>query len=157
MNTFTSYIKSLFATKKIRRIAFLDGDQPLPGVLSAYHKYVVGTGTDTHLIRYKRDDHKEPKILKNLDEVNKVYLTGYRTGKEIVDKFIAGSIQQAVSDGYQHITVISSDYDFIDIFKMAVQINPSASNVSFHIIVPHAQGMMVDTPAQIANIEIIKM
>jgi len=144
-----------FKPKAIKKIAFLDGDQQLAGLLDAYGKYLVGT--ETHLIRLECATHAEPKILRKVLDINKIYLSGLSGGKEIVDKFIAAYIQKAVHDGYGHITVVSSDYDFIDIFKMAVILNPEAADVTFRIIVPHAQGRMVDTPDKIANIEIVKL
>lgn len=140
-----------------KKIAFIDGDQELRGLLNAYHKYIAGTDTETHLIRLKSDKAAEPKVLRHVENINKIYLSGFTQGKEVVDKFITGFIQKAVSDGYTHITIVSSDYDFIDIFKMAVRIDPRASEVTFRMIVPFAQGRMIDTPAQISNIEILKV
>ena len=143
---------------QVKKIAFIDGDQPLPGVLAAYEQYVANTGTETHLVRAFTGG-KPPRILgkDNLKEINKVYLRGYATGKEVTDKYIAGMIQKAVADGYNHITVISSDYDFLDIFKMAVQINPALKTATMRLIVPHATGKMARVEAQVANVEVIKM
>ena len=76
------------------------------------------------------------------------------TGKEITDKFIAAYIQKAIADKFNSITVVSSDYDFIDIFKMAAQISDT-SKLKFRMIVPHAVGRLRDT--KIAGVEIIKM
>lgn len=139
-----------------RKIAFIDGDQPIPTMLNAYNKYLKNTGTETHFVRLKNEVHGEPKALRKINDFNKIYLSGMTTKKEVVDKFIGAYIQRAVSEGYKEITVISSDYDFIDIFKMAVQIDPRASNVSFRMIVPFAQGKLMEVPEQIMNIEIIK-
>src|ERR1035437_7685511 len=132
-----------FKPKAVRKIAFLDGDQPLNGIINSYQKYLVGT--ETHLIRaFTENAHtKEPKVLRMLDKkINKIYLGGYTRGKEIVDKFIGAYIQKAVQDGYKHITVVSSDYDFIDIFKMALVLNPKVTDVTFRIIVPNGRGRM---------------
>ena len=142
--------------KSQKRIVFIDGDQGIPNLISAYQKYVKGTGTETHLIRQIQGGVNPPRALRNMTELNPVYLHGYTSGKEIVDKFIGASIQKAISDGYIHITVISSDYDFIDIFKMAVMVDPSATNVSFRMIIPNPTGRLVDLGDKIANIEIIK-
>ena len=142
-----------------KRIAFIDGDQPIEGILSAYNRYVANTNTETHVVRLSNGG-AIPKKLKSFNgdgHVNKIYLNGFKTGKEVVDKFIAGYIQRAVNEGYTHISVISSDYDFIDIFRMAVQIDEKANNVSFHMIIPNPIGSVRNAPAKIANITITKM
>jgi hypothetical protein len=137
-----------------KRIAFLDGDQPLPGILHAYDKYLKGT--ETHLVRLKDDSAGEPKVLRGKHGFNKIYLSGYKAGKEVTDKFIGAYIQKAVTDGYQFITVVSSDYDFIDTFKMAVVLNPEASKLTFRMIVPNARGVLKEMPDRVMNIEIVK-
>jgi hypothetical protein len=144
--------------KRERKIAFIDGDQRLPGLIKAYQEHVVGTNTETHLIRLmsKSDRNNEPHILRNIEGINKIYLEGFTTGKEVTDKFIGAYIQKAISDGYTHITVISGDYDFIDIFKMAAIVDKKASKLTFRMIVPNAQGRVKDLPDQLLNIEIIK-
>lgn len=144
---------SFFRKKKI---AFIDGDQPLHQVLKAYNKYIANTGTETHLIRIKEEQHNEPKALRNVSGVNKIYLSGMTAKKEVTDKFIGAYIQRAVSEGYREITVISNDYDFIDIFKMAVQVDSAAAKVTFRMIMPKAQGRAVDLPAKMLNIEVIR-
>lgn len=143
---------------QVKKIAFIDGDQPLSEVLAAYDQYVANTGTETHLVRAETNK-KPPKVLRNTKhvEINQVYLRGYATGKEVTDKYIAGMIQKAVADGYKHITVISSDYDFLDIFKMAVRINPALKTATMRLIVPHATGKMARVESRVANVEIIKM
>ena len=159
MLSFLDRLYGFIKTPAIKKIAFIDGDQELPGLLKAYDMYVANTGTQTHLIRLQDTGAGEPKVLKRLNDesVNKIYLSGYTSGKEVVDKFIAGFIQKSITEGYQHITVISSDYDFIDIFRMAVEIEPAAAAVTFRMIVPCPMGRMKQTAAQIANIEVIKM
>jgi hypothetical protein len=144
---------SLFRTKKI---AFIDGDQPIPGALNAYQKYIANTGTETHFIRMQPTYHQEPKMLRGRNDINRIYLSGLTAKKEVTDKFIGAYIQRAVSEGYREITVISNDYDFIDIFKMAVQVDSAASKVTFRMIMPKAQGRAVDLPAKMLNIEVIK-
>ena len=146
-----------FGIARDKKIAFLDGDRPLPGIIDAYKKYLIGT--ETHLVRAYTESksNREPHILRHLGaDINKIYLSGYSTGKEIVDKFIAAYIQKALQDGYTHITVVSSGYDFIDIFKMAVTLNPGMSKVMFRMIVPRPQGRL-DESMELANIEIVKM
>ena len=150
---FSNFFQKFFQ-KKQKSVVFIDGDQGIPVIIATYHKYCKGT--ETHLIRQVFANHNEPKALRELEGPNKVYLNGYTSGKEIVDKFIGASIQKAVQDGYTHITVISSDYDFVDIFKMAVQIDPKANEVSFRMVIPKPQGRLNELGDQIANIEIIK-
>lgn len=149
---------SWFRKKAVKKIAFLDGDQSLPGIIAAYQKYLIGT--ETHLVRVLPPGHSAPRVLTNtpgLSDINKIYLTGYTTGKEVVDKFIGAYIQKSLQDGYKHITVVSSDFDFIDIFKLAVVLNPQATDVTFRIIVPHAQGRMAALPDKVANIEVVRV
>ena len=143
---------SLF--KRPRKIAFLDGDQPLPGILEAHKKHLLGI--ETHLVRLRGENTNEPHILRKVTGINKIYLTGYTTGKEVTDKFIGAYIQKSLQDGFTEITVVSSDYDFIDVFKMAVQLNPAATKVKFRLIVPNMQGKLNDLPETMLNIEIVK-
>ena len=143
---FTRFFNWLNGVKPQRKIAFIDGDQELHAALKAYDAYVANTGTETHFVRLAYPaTHQEPKQLRNRDDFNKVYVEG-TAGKEVVDKFIAGYIQRAVAEGYTHVTVVSNDYDFIDIFKMAVMINEHASEVTFRMVVPFAQGRMAELP-----------
>lgn len=143
-------------TKPVKKIAFLDGDQPLTRTIATYHKYLVGT--ETHLIRFMPVGMQPPQVLRDpkLDAINKIYLEGYSAGKEVVDKFIGSYIQKSIDEGYKHITVVSSDYDFIDIFKMAMMLNPAAGDVTFRMLVPNAQGRMVGATSAL-NIEIVKV
>jgi hypothetical protein len=139
--------------KQVRKIAFLDGDQPLAGILAAHHTHLQGV--ETHLVRLKPDSAGEPHLLRKRTDINKIYLSGYTTKKEVTDKFIGAYIQKAVQDGYDDITVVSSDYDFIDIFKMSVVLNPAASKITFRIIIPNARGRLCELPEKIMNIEIV--
>lgn len=145
-----------FFPVKCKKIAFIDGDQPIPLLLKAYDEHIAGTGTETHFIRLLAKGTAEPKALRKIDSFNKIYLEGLTSGKEVVDKFIGAYIQRAVSEGYSEITVVSSDYDFIDIFKMAVQVDPSAASITFRMIIPRAVGRLADLPPKIMNIEIVK-
>jgi len=146
--------KLLSLFKRPRKIAFLDGDQPLPGILAAHQKYLLGI--ETHLVRLRGENTGEPHILRKVTGINKIYLTGYSTGKEVTDKFIGAYIQKALQDGRTDITVVSSDYDFIDVFKMAVQLNPTAAKVKFRLIVPNSRGRLEELPEKMLNIEIVK-
>lgn len=144
--------------KKSKKIAFLDGDNPLPHILSVYEKHLKGI--ETHLVRALAQEDKEPKILKKAPEaINKIYLRGLTKGKEITDKFIGAYIQKAIQDGYTEITVVSMDYDFIDIFKMAVILNPLATNVLFRIIVPsvpNQHGKLYEPLEKIHKISVVR-
>jgi hypothetical protein len=146
--------------KRERRIAFIDGDQSLPDVLRAHQKYIVGTNTETHLVRLitpQKDRDAEPRILRNLVGINKIYLGGFSTGKEVTDKFIGAYIQKAINDGYTHISVISSDYDFIDIFKLAIVLDERAKQLTFRMIVPtKASKKLNEMPDRLLNIEIVR-
>ena len=143
--------------KKEKRIAFIDGDQAISAYLSAYEKHIANTNTETHLIRIKKLEDAEPKRLRKIDEkINKIYLEGFTARKEVVDKFIVAYIQKSIASGYNHITVVSSDYDFIDIFKMATMLDEKSSNITFRLIIPYAQGRLLELPEKMLNIEIIK-
>lgn len=126
-------LKSFFKLfKKQKSIAFLDGDQPLVRVVHAYNKHLKNV--ETHLVAAFAPNTNEPHILRDITTVNKIYLRGYRARKETTDKFIGARIQKAVSEGYTDITVVSADYDFIDIFKMVSIIN-NTKNLTFKLIV----------------------
>ena len=148
------WLKSLRGPKQ-KRIAFIDGDQDLSKLLDTYSKHIAGTNTETHFIKAGAYDCK-PRKLNRYPEINTVYLSGFTNGKEITDKYIATFITKAINDGYNHITVISSDYDFIDIFKMAVILDDKASELVFRMVMPMMRGKVATMPRQIANIEIIK-
>lgn len=151
MQKMISRLKSLFVRNK--KIAFIDGDQDLFKALVAYQKYIANTGTETHLVRLGEG---EPKILRKHSDINKIFLSGLTARKEVTDKFIGAYIQKAVSDGYSEITVISNDYDFIDIFKMAIQIDSTASKVTFRMIMPNARGRAAELPSKLLNIEVVR-
>lgn len=152
-----SFFSRLFSWKP-KRIAFLDGDQPLPQILDAYHEHLKGV--ETHLVRVMADGHNEPKILRHENDFNKIYLYGYTTGKEVTDKFIGANIQKAISDGYTEITVVSSDYDFIDIFKLAVTLNPKLKTINFKLIVPPNPAMVspkMGKDSTCTNIQVMRL
>jgi hypothetical protein len=153
-----NWIRSLFGEPQVRKIAFIDGDQPLPGLLECYEKCVLGTKTDTFFIRVAAEGANPPKIMKKFKDVTSVMLVGYTTGKEVVDKYIGASIQKAIADGYTEITVISGDYDFIDIFKMAMKIDDRANTVKFNMIIPRnsTEKKNVTIPRQNLNISVFK-
>lgn len=141
-----------FKPKK-KSIAFIDGDQSLPVMVKIHQKYLHGV--ETHLVRLMSGNAEEPKCLRQTVGINKIYLSGYRVGKENTDKFIASYIQKSVQEGYTDITVVSSDYDFIDIFKMALALNPNAAKINFRLIVPVLRGRKEDVSAKEFNFEIV--
>lgn len=153
-----NWIRDLFCEPQVRKIAFIDGDQPLPGLLECYEKCVLGTKTDTFFIRAIAEGVNPPKIMKKFKDVTSVMLVGYTAGKEVVDKYIGASIQKAIADGYTEITVISGDYDFIDIFKMAMKIDDRANTVKFNMIIPRnsTEKKNVTIPRQNLNISVFK-
>lgn len=158
-----NFLRKLFFADPIKKIAFMDGDQDILAGLRAYDTHIKNTGTETHFVRMKPENHAAPKAMEAYTDINQVYLSGFKRGKEVTDKYIAAMIQQAVDNGYQHITVVSADYDFIDIFKMAVMINPDATNVTFRMIVPTGGApvgkqlqSMANQGTKIANIEVVK-
>lgn len=143
--------------KPIKKIAFLDGDQNVIALKKAYDKYLVGTNTEVNFVRMGKNASNIPRKFRNLPGINNIVVEG-TAGKEVVDKFIAGYIHRAICEQYTEITVVSSDYDFVDIFKMATQINNVAQNVTFRIIAPNPRGRLnVQGSDKIANIQIIKM
>jgi hypothetical protein len=109
------------------------------------------------LLSPQKDRDTEPRILRGVVGINKIYLGGFSTGKEVTDKFIGAYIQKAISDGYTHISVISSDYDFIDIFKLAIVLDDRAKNLTFRMIVPtKASKRLNEMPDRLLNIEIVR-
>ncbi len=148
-------LKNLFP-RKVKRIAFLDGDQPIPGLLKAYDQHIKGTNTETHLVRWMQANHNEPSSLKAIDpNINKVYLRDFRAGKEVSDKFIGQWMQKAVLEGYTHITVVSSDYDFVDIFKMIAKLS-DVKDINFRLIVSMNQDQIPKWENKVANMQIVK-
>jgi hypothetical protein len=151
-----------FFKKPVRKIAFIDGDQPMGETLYAYERFIADEGYETHFVRLRPSGHSEPKVLRKYDGVkdfNKIYIPQgqHFVSKEVVDKFIGAYIQKSISDGYDEIAVISSDYDFVDIFKMAAMIDESATNLTFRLIVPSPSARHAGLPFKINNIEIVKV
>lgn len=150
-------VNRIFKNRSYQKIAFIDGDQSLPAVLNAYHKHLSGKVSQTYLVRMD-NGNCEPKLLRKMVGINKVYLSGFTSGKEVVDKFIGASIQKAIADGFTDISVISSDYDFIDQFKMAAILDKRANNITFTLIVPTNLGGRLEQAAntKFNNIKVVK-
>ena len=154
-----SVIKNFFrSATQTKTVAYIDGDQDVPAAIDAYSKYIKGTTKEVYFVR--AGSGNDPKSLRrspHYNELTKIRLKGFASKKEITDKYITALIQKAVTEGYGHITVVSSDYDFIDIFKMAMILNPQASNVTFRMIVPtKAVGKVATCETQQGNIEVIR-
>lgn len=147
-----SFFRKIFI--KERSIAFIDGDQDLNLSILIYNKYLQET--KTIFIRQMPENANPPKKLKNLSKLNSIYLSGFSTKKEIVDKCIAIYIHKAIIEGYTNITVVSSDYDFVDIFKLMSVINHAYAHIKFKLIIPHPLGKLSVLPHNVQNIEIIK-
>lgn len=125
-------------------LVIIDGDQPLSQMIDATTQYVnpLSHKCDIELIRMQNFKEKIPRILKRFP-YKVVLLKGFSPGKEVTDKFIAMRCQQALREGYSKITVISNDYDFIDIFKMLNVLNNT--NVKFTLVAPKASGRLSKT------------
>jgi hypothetical protein len=131
-------------------IAFIDGDQPMIQILKSYEYHLKPENIKTHFVSLRQADTNPPNILKKYPELTINFLTGFSRGKEVTDKFIAMLIQKAINDGYKEIFVLSSDHDFIDIFKMAISIN-ECIEINLILIVPDAQGRMKKLKEPINN------
>ena len=135
------------------KLVLLDGDQPLLEILKSYTRYIEPhDNQETYFIQLADVSSKGPKVLKYYPKITRILLSGFSSGKEIVDKYIFGYIQTAISNGYTDITVISSDYDFIDIFRMSNRLNVKV--ISFTLIIPRRAGRLKSLKS-IDNITII--
>lgn len=138
-----------------KSIVFIDGDQGIPDILNAYDTHVKGRFDECHIVRACTADSMPNKFKKlSKDGVNLISLAGMTNGKEVTDKFIAAYIQKAISEKFNSITVVSSDYDFIDIFKMSAKLSDT-TKLKLRLIAPHAIGKLCN--AKVTGVEIIKM
>ena len=147
---------SFFTQRKIEpkpKLVLLDGDQPLLEILAAYTKYIEKQDNcETYFVQLADVTSRGPKVLKYYPNIKRILLSQFYPGKEIVDKFIFGYIQTAIGKGYTDITIISSDYDFIDIFHMSNQLNIKV--ISFTLIIPRRIGRLKQLKSM-GNITII--
>jgi len=141
----------------IKQIAFIDGDQLLINSIEIYNKYLLNDNGEVIYIRQLFSGAKPPKKVQKMANIEPLYLTGFTPGKEIVDKCIAIYMQKVLSEGYNHITVVSSDYDFIEIFRLLLIVDNRAKNVKFRMIIPKPVGRLKMLSNQVDNIEIIKL
>lgn len=140
-------VRSWFAPK-VKKIAFIDGDQNQSRGIAAYHTYFKST--ETHFVT----TNTVPNRVTAIAAINVVRLQGYRVGKEVTDKYIGACIQKAICAGYRDISVVSSDYDFIDIFKMAILLNPDVTDIVFRMVVPKPKGRICTTKSTV-NIQVV--
>lgn len=133
-------------------LILMDGDQSIPDLFRSYRKYIKNL--DNYETRFIRYGGSFPKILKTFPEIQCTYLQYLSHSKEVVDKFIFGLIQTEISNGYTNIAIISSDYDFIDIFKMSNIIN-AHKNIKFTLVVPKPRGRLSEINSN-ENIEVVK-
>jgi hypothetical protein len=142
-----------------KEIAFIDGDNGFAmGVETFYtHLYDIETVFVYAATVGGNSGGKEPKVLRDENKFRKIRLSGFTTKKEIADKYIAAAIQKAVDDGYNNITVVSSDYDFVEIFKLVSLLNQSKRHLNFKLIIPNPQGRLTSLPEQLSNIKVIKL
>jgi hypothetical protein len=131
-------------------IAFIDGDQPITQILKSYAYHLKPKKIKTHFVTLRQANTCPPRALNQYPELVLNFLTGFTRKKEVTDKFIAMLVQKAINDGYTEIYIVSSDYDFIDIFKMAIEIN-ECIEIRLVLIVPDAQGKMKNLKENINN------
>lgn len=123
-----------------KSVVFIDGDQNLAQLKRALP--FVGKGPHVSWIT----SGTVPNYVKK-HNIKFVCLSSVSShGKETSDKYIGIAIQQAVSSGITNITVVSSDYDFVDIFKMVSMLNLTVQ-LNFTLVAPAAKGRLVDHPS----------
>ena len=135
MNSALTFISSLFI-QKTKEIVFIDGDQHQAGCMRTFH-HLYGD-KETVLVRQvavsPSGEYNIPVVYKNKSSSFRfVFLSEYRSGKETCDKYVAAAIQKAVAEGYRKITVVSNDYDFVEIFRMIAELNENLEGAEFII------------------------
>jgi len=146
-------IRKLFIKRK--DIAFIDGDQDLDLNIFVYKKYLLNTRTI--FIRQQDKKANPPRKLKSLHKLETLYLNNFSKKKEIVDKCIAIYIHKVLTEGYNNITVVSSDYDFIDIFRLIITLETLPTHIKFRLIIPNPIGKTASLPDKYYNIEVVKI
>ena len=135
-----------------KSIAFIDGDQDAIKAVAAYEAHLKGKISEVYFITVMSIPNRIKKLVSENFIVTQ--LEGYTPGKEATDKYIIAAIQKAVFDGYNDITIVSSDYDFVDIFKMTAQL-VDMSRIKFTLVVPKAEGRL--KKCSVVGLNIIKM
>lgn len=134
-------ILNFFSKQEKKRLFIVDGDGCTPHTW--VYEDVLGT-SEVYVVRHTQSYFGKPKILDAYPEIIDVPLTGYRTSKETVDKYIGLMIQKAVSDDYCDINIVSRDCDMIDMARMLIDIN-SDKKFTINIIMPHQKQLAKDT------------
>ena len=164
-----SCISSFFSTRAsihplpYSRLIIFDGDQSINPIMKVHDKIISKIPKDKVRIEFVKMHYigeSPPKILKKFPHINFVPLSGFSAKKEVVDKWIGIRIQQAIDAGCQQISVVSSDFDFVDIFRMILMMNPTKKNLNFTLIAPKPIGKLnaaIGQDAVFKNISIIKV
>ena len=134
-------ILNFFSKQEKKRLFIVDGDGCTPHTW--VYEDVLGT-SEVYVVRHTQSYFSKPKILDAYPEIIDVPLTGYRTSKETVDKYIGLMIQKAVSDGYRDINIVSRDCDMIDMARMLIDINPD-KKFTINIIMPNQKTLAKGT------------
>ena len=99
---------------------------------------------ETYWFQAVKNNMAMPKFVKNAEFIYTVALAGCRTGKEAVDKYIGMVLTKAIIDGYTEIYIVSQDYDFIEIARMAAHIVEPKTKVSIKVVCPAKQAVPKD-------------
>lgn len=133
---FSTVKQWLFGVKDViagtRKIAFIDGDQFTNKNMSIYRTHILKKGYECQFITASNI----PKKVTKEKRINITRLHGFRAGKEATDKYISAYMQKSIGEGYNDILIVSSDYDFVDIFKMTAMLNTDAKTLKFTLVVP---------------------
>jgi hypothetical protein len=138
MKTLKAFIGRVFGEKR-KSVLFVDGDMSLVQMDKILHE-IEHNFDEICLVRLNQKDFNEPKIIRRIvwefsDKINYFLVHEWRKGKESTDKFIIAAIQKAVMMNACHIAVLTSDFDFVDVYDIISQINPE-SEIKFEVFMP---------------------
>jgi hypothetical protein len=125
---------SISFSQSQRTITFIDGDQILgPQFLFEQHPELVFP--EKPRLIYQQRNSNMPRLLKRyLNQVELIPIPNLSCKKELVDKYISIELGMAMQNPKAlRIIVVSNDYDFIDIFKLAM-LASGKSNVHFTLL-----------------------
>lgn len=143
-------ITEFFCPKVVRRkletnhVVFIDGDQSPVESLRSYSVHTANKNLADARVEFVlalKGITRPPKKIRRHKAITVTALRDFKAGKEAVDKYIAIAAQKAIDEGYTKISVISSDYDFIDIFRM-LQLANKDCLVEFTLIAPDPKGRL---------------
>lgn len=120
-------------------LIFIDGDQDANRQIATFNK--ISNDRKGFWIHVQREIPRKLSKIPNIEAISVRDMAA--KGKETTDKYIAIAIQKGVSEGIKKFTVISRDYDFVDIFKMIVMSNPEVE-LDFTLVAAKAQGRLLD-------------